>query len=153
VEKKLSKSVAAAEKPPARKQGGDPLLDPGSGDDDLSRELAGVGGKKKSVYVPPAPGSDLPDRVTDSQIIEAIVGKKASLQACVEEQRGAGGDARGPLMLKWTIAPDGSAKDLKSLSEGLARQPIVGCISGVVRSTRFPRSRLGREVEAFPFKF
>jgi len=103
--------------------------------------------------VPPAPGSDLPERVTDSQIIEAIVGKKAALSACVEEQRAASADAKGPLMLRWSIAPDGAVRDVKSLSDGLGRQPIVGCISGVVKSTRFPRSRLGREVDGFPFKF
>jgi hypothetical protein len=140
--------VAAA---PARKPAGDPLLDVG-GDDDLAKDLGG-GGKKRSVYVPPAPGSEVSERVTDPQIIEAIVGKKTSLQACVEEQKAAGGDARGPLMLRWTILPDGSVKDVRSLSQDLARQPIVPCITGVVKSTRFPRSRLGREVEAFPFKF
>jgi predicted Zn finger-like uncharacterized protein len=136
---------------PAKKPAGDPLLDVGS-DDELTKDLAG-GGKKRSVYVPPPPGSDLPDRVSDPQIIEAIVGKKTSLQACVEEQKAAGGDARGPLMLRWTILPDGSVKDVRSISEGLARQPIVPCITSVVKSTRFPRTRLGREVEAFPFKF
>jgi hypothetical protein len=141
--------VASA--PASRKPAGDPLLDVG-GEDDLSKDLAGAG-KKRSVYVPPAPGSDLPDRVGDPQIIEAIVGKKAALQACVDEQKATGSDARGPLMLRWTILPDGSVKDVKSLSDVLARQPIVPCISGVVKSTRFPRSRLGREVEAFPFKF
>jgi len=133
---------------PARKPAGDPLLDV-AGDDDITKDT----GKRRSVYVPPAPGSDLPERVTDSQIIEAIVGKKAALSACVEEQRAASADAKGPLMLRWSIAPDGAARDVKSLSEGLARQPIVGCISGVVKSTRFPRSRLGREVDGFPFKF
>jgi predicted Zn finger-like uncharacterized protein len=147
--KEPERRVAAAA--PAKKPAGDPLLDVGS-DDELTKDLAG-GGKKRSVYVPPPPGSDLPDRVSDPQIIEAIVGKKTSLQACVEEQKAAGGDARGPLMLRWTILPDGSVKDVRSISEGLARQPIVPCITSVVKSTRFPRTRLGREVEAFPFKF
>ncbi len=152
-EPRPTRRVAVAEPAPAptpvRKPAGDPLLDVVGNDDDLTRDT----GKRRSVYVPPAPGSDLPERVTDSQIIEAIVGKKAALSSCVEEQRAASADAKGPLMLRWSIAPDGGVRDVKSLSEGLGRQPIVGCISGVVRSTRFPRSRLGREVDGFPFKF
>jgi hypothetical protein len=149
-EPRPARKVAAAEPPPApaRKPAGDPLLDV-AGDDDITRDT----GKRRSVYVPPAPGADVPDRVTDSQIIEAIVGKKAALSSCVEEQRAAGADAKGPLMLRWSIAPDGSVRDVRNLSEGLSRQPIVGCISGVVKGTRFPRSRLGREVDGFPFKF
>jgi len=153
-EPRPSRKVAAAEPTPppppapARKPAGDPLLDV-AGDDDITRDT----GKRRSVYVPPAPGADLAERVTDSQIIEAIVGKKAALSACVEEQRAASADAKGPLMLRWSIAPDGAVRDVKNLSDGLARQPIVGCISGVVRGTRFPRSRLGREVDGFPFKF
>ncbi|MBI5071176.1 MAG: AgmX/PglI C-terminal domain-containing protein, partial [Deltaproteobacteria bacterium] len=147
-EPRPARRVAAAEPAPARKPAGDPLLDV-AGDDDITRDT----GKRRSVYVPPAPGADLPERVTDSQIIEAIVGKKAALSSCVEEQRAAGAEAKGPLMLRWSIAPDGAVRDVRNLSEGLARQPIVGCISGVVKGTRFPRSRLGREVDGFPFKF
>jgi len=145
---------AAAPEPTAapRKPAGDPLLDlGGGGDDELSKELSGAG--KKHVYVPPAPGSDLPDRVTDPQIIEAVLGKKPALAGCVEQQRAADPGTRGTLLLRWGIAPDGSVREVRSLSSEYAKQPIVPCISAVVKSIRFPRSRLGREVESFPFKF
>jgi hypothetical protein len=150
------RQVAAAEPPapaPApRKPAGDPLLDVAGGDDELARDLSGTS-KKRSVYVPPAPGAELAERVGDPQIIEAVLGKKPALAACVEEQRAADPSAKGTLMLRWTIAPDGAVKDVKNLSAEYARQPIVACITAVVRSTRFPKTRLGREVEGFPFKF
>jgi hypothetical protein len=136
---------------PARKPAGDPLLDVG-GDDDLAKELSG-GAKKRSVYVPPAPGSELPERVSDPQLIEAVVSRKPALAACVAEQKAADPSVGGTLMLRWSISPDGAARDVKNLSAEYARQPIVQCISGVVKGTRFPKSRLGREVEGFPFKF
>jgi hypothetical protein len=136
---------------PARKSGGDPLLDVG-GDDDLAKELSG-GAKKRSVYVPPAPGSELPERVSDPQIIEAVVGRKPALAACVAEQKASDPSVAGTLMLRWSISPDGAVREVKNLSSEYARQPIVQCISGVVKGTRFPKSRLGRDVEGFPFKF
>jgi len=156
VQREPERRVATGTSPPApdKKPAHDPLLD-AVPDDDASKELAGTG-KKRSVYVPPAPGSQVreaPERISDPQLIEGIVGKTAALQACVEEQKAAGSDARGPLILRWTILPDGSVKDPRSLSEGLAKQPIVPCITGVVKSIRFPKSKLGREVEAFPFRF
>jgi hypothetical protein len=156
--KKPERQVAAgperapsAAQPAPRKPAGDPLLDVAAGDDDLSKELSGAG--KKNVYIPPAPGSDLAERVSDPQIIEAVLGKKPALAGCVEQQRAADPTAKGTLLLRWGIAPDGSVREVRNLSSEYARQPIVPCISSVVKSIQFPRSRLGRDVESFPFKF
>jgi hypothetical protein len=91
--------------------------------------------------------------VSDPQLIEAVVSRKPALAACVAEQKAADPSVGGTLMLRWSISPDGAARDVKNLSAEYARQPIVQCISGVVKGTRFPKSRLGREVEGFPFKF
>lgn len=93
------------------------------------------------------PGPELPERVLDPQLVEAIVGRSADLQACMEEQD----EAKGPLILRWTILPDGSVEEVRNLSEEL-ELPFVPCIESVLKSIRFPPSRLGREVEAFPLK-
>ncbi|HEY7724835.1 MAG TPA: GYF domain-containing protein, partial [Anaeromyxobacteraceae bacterium] len=114
--------VAAAPAAPAKKPAGDPLLDVG-GDDDLARELSGDG-KKRSVYVPPALGADLPESVSDSQLNESLISMKTSLSACVAEQRAADPSVHGALLLSWTIAPDGAVRNLKNASPEHARHPI-----------------------------
>jgi hypothetical protein len=150
-ERPARKPERTAAAPAPKKPAGDPLLDVG-GDDDLARELSGDG-RKRSVYVPPAMGADLPESVSDSQLNESLISMKASLSACVAEQRAADPSVHGALLLSWSIAPDGSVRSLKNASPEHARQPISACISGVVRAVRFPKTRGGREVERFPFRF
>jgi hypothetical protein len=150
------KRVAEAAPAPApaaapAKRSSDPLLDVG-GDDELERELSG-GKAKRSVFVPPAIGSDLPESVSVSQINEAVVGQKAALLRCIEQQKGADAEARGTLRIRWIIQGDGSTRDVKVLSDEFARQPIAPCISGVVKGLRFPRSRTAGQEVVFPFKF
>jgi hypothetical protein len=143
-------SVAVAEVP-ARKPSGDPLLDV-AGDDELEKELAS-NKPKRSVYVPPAIGSDLPENVSVSQINEAVVGQKAALVRCIEQQKAADPEAKGTLRLRWIIGGDGGVRDVRVVSEDLARQPIAPCISNVVKEIRFPRSRTSGQEVVFPFKF
>jgi predicted Zn finger-like uncharacterized protein len=138
--------------PPRKKSGGDPLLDVGS-DDDLEKELSGKGASKRSVYVPPAIGSDLPENVSVSQINEAVVGQKSALVRCIEQQKAADPDTRGTLKVRWIISGDGSVRDVRVVSDEFARQPIAPCISGVVKGIRFPRTRTTGQEVVFPFKF
>jgi hypothetical protein len=142
-------SAAVAEAP--RKKSGDPLLDVG-GDDELEKELAS-NKPRRSVYVPPAIGSDLPENVSVSQINEAVVGHKAALVRCIEQQKAADPEAKGTLKLRWIIGGDGVARDVRVLSEDLVKQPIAPCISNVVKDIRFPRSRTAGQEVVFPFKF
>jgi predicted Zn finger-like uncharacterized protein len=152
---RLASAERAPEPPPAaeprRKSGGDPLLD-AAGDDDVERELSGRG-SRRSVYVPPAMGSGLPDSVSVSQINEAVVGQKTALMRCIEKQKSADPDTRGTLKVRWIISGDGGVRDVRLLSHEFARQPIASCITSVVRGIRFPRSRTTGQEVVFPFKF
>ncbi|HVI74524.1 MAG TPA: GYF domain-containing protein [Anaeromyxobacteraceae bacterium] len=143
---------APAPEPARRKPAGDPLLDVG-GDDDLEKDLGASKPAKRSVYVPPAIGADLPDSVSQSQIQEAVAGQKNALLRCIEQQRAADPEARGTLRLRWMIIGDGGVRDVRVLSEEFARQPVAPCISGVVKGIRFPRSRTTGQEVVFPFKF
>lgn len=122
------------------------------GDTELEKELSGKPARR-SVYVPPAIGSDLPESVSQSQIQEAVAGQKNALVRCIEQQRAADPNARGTLRLRWIIGGDGGVRDVRVLSDEFSRQPVAPCISGVVRSIRFPRSRTSGQEVVFPFKF
>lgn len=98
----------------------------------------------------PPDGPELPGRLGDPQLFEAIVGRISEIQACVRQQA-PGSEVEGTLVMRWTILPDGSVTGMRCLSQELADRPVASCIMGIVQSVRFPRSRLGREVEAFPY--
>jgi hypothetical protein len=146
-------ALAPAPRPeaePMAKRSSDPLLE--VGDEDVEAELSSKKGRR-SVYVPPAIGADLPPNVSVSQINEAVRGQTSALQRCVEQQRAADPDTRGTLRVRWMIGGDGSVRDVRVLSEEFGRQPITPYISGVVRGLRFPRSRTTSQEIVFPFKF
>ena len=88
-----------------------------------------------------------------SQINEAVVGQKAALLRCIEEQRAADPNARGTLKMRWIISGDGSTRDVRNMSDEFAKQPIAPCIGNVLKGIRFPRSRTTGQEVVFPFKF
>lgn len=165
----------------ARSSSRDPLANLVT-DDDLDRELSGGSAKGSSrvpepapaeasgssqtavatsqprgassaVYVPPAPGGDLPEGVSPAQINETVKGSISSLRSCIDEQRSADPSTKGTLKLRWTITGDGTVTDVRNLSPEFEGKPISRCISGVVRDIRFPASRTSGQEVVFPFKF
>ncbi|HUL60984.1 MAG TPA: GYF domain-containing protein [Anaeromyxobacteraceae bacterium] len=151
----------AAPAAPAPAPGGakrkDSLLDfesSGSSDAALDEALGGGGGSGgRSVYVPPRPGGDVPEKLSSSQIQEAVQTRVDSLRRCLSEQKGRDADATGTLKMRWVINGDGSVRDVKCLTPELAASPFAQCISGVVRTIRFPRSATKGQEVTFPFAF
>jgi len=146
--------TASAPSPQAgKKSTGDPLLDASDVDADFERELSGGSKPKRSVYVPPAAGSDLPDRLSEAQINEGVTSRIDALKQCLEQQTAAQPDTHGTLKVRWLIQGDGSVSGVKSLSPEFGGQPIASCIASVVKTIRFPRSRSTGQEVVFPFRF
>jgi hypothetical protein len=153
---------APQERPaPKKSSGGDPLLDAVS-DEELERALGGSPPKASSkpaasaVYVPPAAGAsaDLPEQVSPAQINDAVAARVSSLRGCIEEQRATEAGAKGgTVKLRWTIAGDGSVRDVRTASPEFDGQPISTCLGGVVQTIRFPASRTKGQEVVFPFRF
>ncbi len=149
-------AAAAPEPVPAssHKKTGDPLLDASDVDADFERELSGTSkATKRSVYVPPAPGSELPERLNEAQINEGVASRIDALKQCLEQQTAAQPDAHGTLKMRWVIQGDGTVGGVKAMSPEFSGQPISGCIANVVKTIRFPRSRTSGQEVVFPFRF
>jgi hypothetical protein len=137
---------------PAKKKV-DPLLDfDSSGDGALDEALGGTP-SGRTVYVPPRPGSELPDKLSASQINEAVLTQVDSLRRCVSDQKARDPDASGTLKMRWLILGDGGVRDVKCLTPEYASGPFATCIAGVVKSIRFPRSATKGQEVTFPFTF
>ena len=144
---------APAPAPTNTKKKVDPLLDfDSSGDGALDEALGGTP-SGRTVYVPPRPGSELPDKLSASQINEAVLTQVDSLRRCVSDQKARDPDASGTLKMRWLILGDGGVRDVKCLTPEYASGPFATCIAGVVKSIRFPRSATKGQEVTFPFTF
>jgi hypothetical protein len=152
---RVAKAEPAPRQAPAAKKK-DSLLDFDSNDSALDEALGGGGGGSgRSVYVPPAPGGGgaLPAKLSAAQINEAVAGQIDALRRCVSDQKARDPSASGVLKLKWVISGDGSVRSLQSLPGDYASGPFSSCITGVVRTIRFPRSGTTGQEVTFPFSF
>jgi hypothetical protein len=141
--------------PPPAKKKKDSLLDFDSNDSALDEALGGGGGNGRSVYVPPARGGagDLPAKLSPAQINESVAAQIDALRKCVSDQKARDPSASGVLRLKWTIAADGSVRNVQSLPGDYASGPFSSCISGVVRTIKFPKLASSGQEVTFPFQF
>jgi predicted Zn finger-like uncharacterized protein len=138
---------------PTRKKGGD-LLDFESNDAALDAALGGGSSPSgRTVYVPPARASALPDKVSPGDINGAVAQRMDSLRRCVSEQKAREPDATGTLKMRWIIQADGSPHDVKCITPEYAKGAFAQCIVGVLRTVQFPRSTTKGQEVTFPFNF
>ena len=129
------------------------ILDFDSGGDAALDEALGGKGSGRTVYVPPAPGGGgggLPDRVSDSQVNETIMTRVSALQQCLAENKSESG---GVLKMRWSISPDGAVQNLRNVTPETANTRFASCVTGVLKTLRFPKTQQGRPDVTFPFKF
>jgi predicted Zn finger-like uncharacterized protein len=111
--------------------------------------------KKPAVYVPPAPGSgggDLKETLESSDVMETVIANKAGLGKCAEEQRKREGGG-GKIVMKWTVDPSGSVKNVGVVTEELKGSYMAQCMGTLIKSMKFPRHKKQGEPVQFPFKF
>jgi predicted Zn finger-like uncharacterized protein len=143
--------------PAPKKRNG--LLDFDSSNDAALDEAlggGGGGGTGRTVYVPPAragASAALPEKLSPSQINEAVAGRIDSLRRCVSEQKEREPGASGVLKMRWIIVGDGGVRDVKCLTSEYAQGPFAQCITGVVKTIKFPRSGTTGQEVTFPFSF
>jgi hypothetical protein len=111
--------------------------------------------KLQNVYVPPAPGEELPERLTSADIMRVVVSNKASVAGCIQEHRArTEPGAKGQFVARWSVLPDGSTEGATVESAEFRGTPLAQCIEGLVRGWKFPRHRVAQqEPIRFPFTF
>jgi len=139
--------------PPARRKAD--VLEFETNDAALEAALGGGGGSSsRSVYVPPPAGATaLPAKLSADQINEAVLGRVDALRRCVSEQKARDPEATGTLKMQWVVGPDGGVRNVKTLTPEFADGQFAHCITGVVKSVRFPRSTTTGQEVTFPFRF
>jgi hypothetical protein len=110
--------------------------------------------QKRDVYIPPAPGSaDIPERLGSSDIMSVVLANKPSIMKCVSEQKAKDPGLSGKLVMRWTIKTNGRTGGVSVVSSELKSTYLASCISGLVRSWKFPTHRVQGDPVDFPFTF
>ena len=148
--------------PAAGGGGGDDFLNGGGGssiDKEFQRELDGSGdgtapskagtAARHDVYIPPPPGqADLPDTLSQSDIMQVIVDHKGSFARCKSEHPG----GSGTIVMHWRIKPDGRTADVKKSGGDLDNPPLAGCLQKAIGKLRFGQYR-GSAMAPIDFPF
>jgi len=151
---------AAAEvpQPPkqARSSGGGDDFDKifGGGDDSKPAAPARESSRHKSVYVPPAPGSaEVPDSLSQGDIMQVVISNKPSIARCVQEQKKTDPGLSGRMVVRWTILSSGRTSSVSVRSSEFKSTHMASCITGLIRGMRFPRHKQQGAPIDFPFTF
>ena len=141
-----------------------------SSDDEFEATFGTGGGKRRedskpaattqpkrgndSVYVPPAPGSaDIPERLGQSDIMSVVLSNKPAIVKCVGEQKAKDPGLSGKLIVRWTVKTNGRTSNVSVLNDELRSTHLAGCITGLVKSWKFPAHRVQGDPVDFPFTF
>jgi predicted Zn finger-like uncharacterized protein len=110
-------------------------------------------GKKKAgndVYIPPAM-NNLPEQLTPGDVMGVVAGHKAQIKGCIDKQRAKDPDAAGSLKVHWVIQKNGSVNGVSAPSDEF---PVMAsCMSGQVKTWKFPQFSGAPMPIDFPFKF
>jgi len=110
---------------------------------------------RKTVYVPPAPGSapEIPESLGQSDIMQIVVSNKPSILGCVADQKKRDPSLSGRIVMRWSIQPNGRTSSISCQSDEFKGSPVAGCIGGLIKGWTFPKHRVQGDPINFPFTF
>ncbi len=110
---------------------------------------------ERSVWIPPAPGEELPERLTSEVIMRVVVSHKPAITACIQEHKArTQPTSGGRFVARWNLQPDGSTVGVTVETAEFRGTPLARCMENLIRSWQFPRHRVQQEEPVrFPFTF
>ncbi|HXN41041.1 MAG TPA: adventurous gliding motility protein GltJ [Myxococcaceae bacterium] len=137
---------------------------PTASDDDFDREFGGAEKRKSpvpksepvkraSVYVPPAPGVEIPESLGTGEIMRIVLDNKPAIKKCVEEQKKRDGSLSGKIVMSWTILASGKTTTISCASDEFKTSYMAQCMSGLIKGWQFPRHKVQGDPINFPFTF
>ncbi len=132
--------------------------------DDLDDDFDKLFGKSKSepkseskstpsTYVPPEPGSRVPERLAQSDIMAVVLANKPAIVRCVNEQKKRDPGISGKLVMRWTIQTSGRTTGVAVRTDEFRKTYMASCITGLIKGWSFPKHRKQGAPIDFPFTF
>ncbi|MCP3103850.1 adventurous gliding motility protein GltJ [Myxococcus sp. K15C18031901] len=107
----------------------------------------------RTAYVPPEPGSAVPERLQTSDVMAVVLNNKPAIVKCVNEQKKKDPSLSGKLVMRWTIQPSGKTSNVTCKTDEFKSTYMASCISGLIKSWNFPRHKKQGDPIDFPFTF
>jgi hypothetical protein len=108
----------------------------------------------KSVWIPPAPGEDLPQTLKPEDIRQVVATHQHAITSCIQRHKDAiPGLTGGKFVMRWFIHPSGSTYQVAMETQALRGTAMATCIEGVVRGWKFPKHQTQMGPIRFPFIF
>lgn len=137
---------------------------PTASDDDFDREFGSAEKRKSpvpkqeptrhtSVYVPPAPGAEIPETLGTGEIMRIVLENKPAIKKCVDEQKKRDANLSGKIVMSWTILSSGKTTSISCASEEFKSSYMAQCMSGLIKGWQFPRHKVQGDSINFPFTF
>jgi hypothetical protein len=98
------------------------------------------------------PGSS-PKQLKTADIMTVVTAHKPAIVECVKKQREQKPALSGKLVMRWSIQPDGSAKDVSCVSGAMCSTHFAGCLTGLIPGWTFPARAMQAEAVDFSFVF
>ena len=110
---------------------------------------------RRSVYVPPPPGSapETPESLGQSDIMQIVVSNKSSILGCVADQKKRDPSLSGRIVMRWSIQTNGRTSNISCQSDEFKGSPVASCIGGLIKGWTFPKHRVQGDPINFPFTF
>ncbi|MDY7226033.1 AgmX/PglI C-terminal domain-containing protein [Hyalangium rubrum] len=109
----------------------------------------------KAVYIPPAPGVNLPEKLTPQDIQQVVVANQPAIVSCLRRFKDSVPEGSGgKFVMRWFVHADGSTYGTMMETSALRGTPLATCLEGLVRGWKFPKHRVQQqEPVRFPFTF
>src|SRR5690554_731795 len=89
-------------------------------------------------------------RADVSKTLDRYIGK---MQACYERRLTENPSLSGKVVFSWVVQTNGRVKDVRERSSTLADPKTSSCLSGVIKSMKFPTPKGGEVQISYPFMF
>jgi predicted Zn finger-like uncharacterized protein len=108
-----------------------------------------------STYIPPEPGggSNVQEKLGQSDIMAVVVANKPAIMKCVGEQKKKDPGVTGRLVMRWTIQTNGRTTGVAVKSDEFKKTYMASCVSGLIKGWTFPKHRKQGDPIDFPFIF
>lgn len=108
----------------------------------------------KSVWIPPAPGEDLPQTLKPEDIQQVVTANQPAITSCIQRHKDAiPGLNGGKFVMRWFIHPNGSTYQAAMETQALRGTAMATCIEDLVRGWKFPKHQTQMGPIRFPFIF
>lgn len=91
--------------------------------------------------------------LSSGEVYEVIQRHTGQIQACYEKQLGRNPGLAGKLTFEWTVKANGTVGTVKEVNNTLGDATVSKCVSGVIKTMKFPRPKGGEVSVLFPWIF